>query len=121
MAMPGLASAALPRGAGLSEVLGIGDIVRVAGGGIALSGEPDTGGAAASDRATRPWTAPAAPFRTITVKAPTDRRAMSRAREPVTCTSPRETTRRNFLPALRTINGRPQSARFTLLLANGVT
>jgi hypothetical protein len=88
MAMPGLATAAVPRGAGLSDVLGIGDIVRVTGGDAALPGVSAARGAAEPDQVTMASTA-AAPVRNITVKAPTERRAPSRAREPVTCTSPR--------------------------------
>jgi hypothetical protein len=83
IAMPGLPTETLPRGAGLTDVLGLGDIVRVTGGGAALPSSA-TGGAAASGEVAAASTKTAAPHRTITVKAPTERRAMSRALEPFT-------------------------------------
>jgi hypothetical protein len=75
----GLATAAVPRGAGLSDVLGIGDIVRVTGATRHSPAYPP-GCAAEPDQVTVASTA-ARPVRNITVKAPTERRAIvARAR-----------------------------------------
>jgi hypothetical protein len=95
MVMPGWSTVPLPRGVGMIDVFGSGDIVRVAGVGrltagdrTVVAGVAATGGAAESGQVTPAPTATAALHRVITVKAPIERRAMSPARDPVTCHLP---------------------------------
>jgi hypothetical protein len=115
--MPGLPTAALRPGVGSSDVLGIGDMVRVATG---VWAPEEMGDAAEPGKVTSVPTATAAPQRTVTVKAPPSA-ARCRARETLSrVTSPRR-HRRNFSSDTSDYRWSTTVCTITLLLATGVT
>jgi hypothetical protein len=117
MAMPGLPTGALALWVGFGDVFGVGTIVRVGTLGRAgealgpavgwcVAGDGAAGGGASSVARTVPGqlspeaTATAVPSSVITVRAPTERRTISRARNPVTCYLPRDATSGKTCPTL---------------------
>jgi hypothetical protein len=128
MAMPGLPTEAQALCLGVGDVFRPRDIVRVgtivrvhealgpavdwreAGDGTALAGAPSVARTVPGQLSPAP-TATAAPSRVVTVKAPTERRTISRARDPGTCHLPRDATSGKLVRHSKKSAVDPQSAR----------